>query len=118
MKAALIYGAIIVLSVINYNIVRNSFVYPQEWIDMIILKCGHGKTTLDERTLFTDSAFIKTGLVSAIFGAYFGILYDSHYLGGTQRKANRTSLYKTLMRIFIGSVIVLPFTIPYFVLTT
>lgn len=46
---------------------------------MILLKCGHGATSLNEKKIFTDSAFIKTGLVSAIFGAYFGIIYDSHY---------------------------------------
>ena len=77
MKMILIWASIVCLSVAIYMTVRTYFEYPKEWIDAILLKCGHGHTTIDEKTIFTDSAFIKTGLVSAIFGAYFGVLYDS-----------------------------------------
>eukprot|EP00347_Sterkiella_histriomuscorum_P005707 403355575 len=118
MRAIIIYFLIIIFSVVNYHIVRTYFQYPQEWLDVIIQKCGHGKTTLDEKTIFTDSAFIKTGLVSAIFGAYFGILYDSHYMGGTPSTINNTTMAKGFMRIVIGGIIIIPFVMPYFLINT
>jgi hypothetical protein len=43
-------------------------------------KCG---LMFNEHKMFVVPAFVKMGLVSAPFGAYFGILYDAAYYGGT-----------------------------------
>lgn len=67
--------------------------------------------------MFADSAVIKTGLVSSIFGAYFGILYDSYFLKGTPSTLNHTSLLKGILRMILGAAVLLPFTLPYFLLS-
>ena len=85
------------------------------WLDNIKLKCSHGGE-LDSKSLFTDSAFIKTGLVSSIFGAYFGILYDSSYMNGTKPSINNTSVVKGLFRLLVGLMLLGPLLTPYMIM--
>ncbi len=42
-------------------------------------KCG---LIFNEHKMFVVPAFVKMGVVSAPFGAYFGILYDAAHYGG------------------------------------
>ncbi|CDW73235.1 pap2 superfamily phosphatase [Stylonychia lemnae] len=107
-----IYAGIVIFSTLNYYIVRSNFEYPQEWLDAIILKCNEGKP-LEIKGIFADSAFVKTGLVSIIFGAYLGMLYDSFYMGGTPSTINDTSSLKGILRLLIGGLVIIPFTLPY-----
>ena len=57
-------------------------------------------------------------MVSAIFGAYFGVLYDSYYMGGSASNINNTSILKGVLRILIGIVILAPFILPYSLIGT
>jgi hypothetical protein len=58
------------------------FSYPEEWIRHIIA-CNGGEEGLSPNKMFSNSAFISTGAISSLFGAYFGIMLDSMYLNGT-----------------------------------
>ncbi len=49
------------------------------------VKCG---LIFDEHKMFVVAAFTKMGVISAPFGAYFGILIDAVYFGGTRERIN------------------------------
>lgn len=67
--------------------------------------------------MFVDSAFVKIGLVSSIFGAYFGIIFDSAFLYGTRSNLNDTTVGRGLLRLFLGGILVSPLILPYFLLS-
>jgi hypothetical protein len=50
-------------------------------MDNMLAKCG---LNFNEHKMFVVPAFIKMGVISAPFGAYFGILVDAVYFGGTR----------------------------------
>ena len=66
--------------------------------------------------MFTNAAFISTGGISSIFGAYFGIMIDSMYLNGTPQTINDTPLLKGLARLAITVLTVAPFLLPNFLI--
>ncbi len=68
--------------------------------------------------MFVVPAFVKMGVLSAPFGAYFGILYDSARIGPTPQRINSSSLWLALLRFITISVIVLPVTIPFFYISS
>ena len=78
-----IWLALILLSVINFLVASKFYEYDDHWIMNIINKCG-GEDNLYPNDIMNNSSFIKTGLVSNIFGAYFGIVIDSMYFNGTK----------------------------------
>ena len=84
----------------------------------MLSECGKGKPSLHFQDIFADAAFVKTGLVSAIFGAYFGTLIDSAYLGGTRRDVNDTPLWKSILQIVVGLLLLSPFISCYFLIKT
>jgi len=84
----------------NVQNTSENFDYDPMWIERILEKCEPpGKTYISPNKMFEDSALIKTGLVSAIFGAYFGLLIDSCFLGGTRHNVNHTTLKKGFIRL-------------------
>ena len=84
----------------------------------MLAKCMPGHTDINSNKIFADAALIKTGLVSAIFGAYFGILLDSAFLGGSRESENDTGIVKGFLRITVGFTLLLPFILPYFLLSS
>ena len=92
-RCALVAGglwlAICILSWVNVERTSEGFDYDPMWIERILQKCEPpGKTYISPNKMFEDAAFIKTGLVSAVFGAYFGLLIDSCFMGGTRLTEN------------------------------
>jgi hypothetical protein len=67
--------------------------------------------------MFANRAFIDTAGVSAIFGAYFGIMLDSMYLKGTHQTVNNTSLLKSVLRLLVSVVLISPFALPMFLIS-
>lgn len=118
LKGMLLWVLIVALSFINILYLRETFVYKEEWIDRIIEKCDPDKKELNLTSIFADSAVIKTGLVSTIFGGYFGILYDAAYLGGTRPNINDTPIIQGIARLFIAALILAPLLLPYFLLNS
>ncbi len=84
LKALCIWIAIAFISYANLSYTNHTFDYEDIWIERMIAKCHPEQTNINSNKIFADAAFIKTGLVSAIFGAYFGLLLDSAFLGGTR----------------------------------
>ena len=76
----------------------------------MMTKCG---LVFNEHKMFVVPAFVKMGLVSAPFGAYFGILYDAAYYGGTQFKEN-TPFIVAFKRFVILAFVIAPITLPFF----
>lgn len=68
--------------------------------------------------MFTNNAFISTGGASSLFGAYFGILLDSIYLKGTPSTVNNTSFWKGLLRLLVSLLILIPFFLPYVLISS
>ena len=62
--------------------------------------------------MFTNAAFISTGGISSLFGAYFGIMLDSMYLNGTPQTINDTTLLKGFGRLVVTLLVVAPFLLP------
>jgi len=81
----------------------------------MLAKCG---LTFNEHKMFVVPAFIKMGVISAPFGAYFGILVDAVYFGGTRERVNKGSAWMAMMRFMTISAIVLPITIPFFYISS
>ncbi len=77
-------------------------------------KCG---LVFNEHKMFVVSAFVKMGLVSAPFGAYFGILYDAAYYGGTQITHSIT-LALAFKRFVILGIVIIPITFPFFYISS
>ena len=73
-------------------------------------------TPLAPNSLMLNSAFIKTGLVSNVFGAYFGILADYKWLNGTPSTFNKTRIEKGFLRIVVGFILLIIFILPYYLL--
>ncbi len=84
----------------------------------MIAKCHPDQTNINSNKIFADAAFIKTGLVSAIFGAYFGLLLDSTFLGGTRTSDNDTSIAKGLARLVVGTLMMTPLILPYILISS
>ena len=80
----------------------------------MLVKCN---LTFNEHKMFVVPAFVKMGLVSAPFGAYFGILYDAAYYGGTQLKEPTPLILAAKRFVFLGFVVI-PLTIPFFYISS
>jgi len=78
---------------------------------------GKCKSILEPNTMFSKTAFIKTGSAAGIFGAYIGIQIDAKMLGGTKELDNQTSFLKSILRALSTAMIILPFSLPYFLLS-
>ena len=78
-------------------------------------KCG---LTFNEHKMFVVPAFIKMGVISAPFGAYFGLLVDAVHFGGTRERVNKGSFWLAFLRFLTISAIVLPITIPFFYISS
>lgn len=81
----------------------------------MLTKCG---LAFNEHKMFVVPAFVKMGVISAPFGAYFGILVDAVYFGGTRERINSGSLWLAFLRFITISVLVLPFTLPFFYISS
>lgn len=60
--------------------------------------------------MFEQKSIVDAGNFFVLPGAYFGILIDSYYLGGSSKYVNRTVLWKGLLRLgilIIGALILL-----------
>ena len=84
-------------------------------MDNMLNKCG---LTFKEHKMIVVPAFVKMGVISAPFGAYFGILVDAVYFGGTREKVNRGSLWLAILRFLTISALVLPTTLPFFYISS
>jgi cation transport ATPase len=54
------------------------------------------------------------GLLSAIFGAYFGLCVDSMYFKGTSSNINETKWYKSVLRLLLISLFGAPLFYYYY----
>ena len=81
----------------------------------MLSKCG---LAFNEHKMFVVPAFVKMGVISAPFGAYFGILVDAVYFGGTRERINNGSLWLAFPRFITISVLVLPITLPFFYISS
>jgi hypothetical protein len=81
----------------------------------MLSKCG---LAFNEHKMFVVPAFVKMGVISAPFGAYFGILVDAVYFGGTRERINNGSLWLAFLRFITISVLVLPITLPFFYISS
>ena len=108
--ATVLYLAIVLFSILNFTWASMAFVAPQSWITALQTKC---QAELIPNSIFVNSAFIKTGLVSSIFGAYFGIVIDSLYMCGTKTSFNDTGFCKGILRLIVGCLMAAPFVMPY-----
>ena len=77
----------------------------------MVNKCG---TTLHVNSMFHNSAFIRTGLWSGLFGAYFGINLDAAYYKGTSPNIHRTSLFVSIVRGVVLGLCVAPLYFDYY----
>ena len=118
MKAIALWTIIAFLSYANLCYTYATFEYEDIWIERILAKCHPDQTDINSNKIFADSAFIKTGLVSAIFGAYFGLLLDSAFLGGTRITDNETTITKGFGRLVVGGILVLPLILPYLLISS
>ena len=114
----LIWACITVFQIFNFLVARRDFQLPppQLWLDNMLAKCG---LVFNEHKMFVVSAFVKMGVISAPFGAYFGLLVDAVYFGGTRERINTGgSLFLALLRFLTISVLVLPITLPFFYISS
>lgn len=81
----------------------------------MLSKCG---LAFNEHKMFVVPAFVKMGVISAPFGAYFGILVDAVYFGGTRERINNGSLWLAFLRFITISALVLPITLPFFYISS
>ncbi len=107
---------IILFSVVNFLLATKYFTYPDEWIISMIAKCGP-EQKLHPNNLMINMAFIKSGLISSVFGAYFGILIDSIYFNGTKINHNDTPFWKGILRLLVGGLAATPLLLPYLLLS-
>jgi len=82
----------------------------------MIDKCG-GESSIQQNSIFLNNAFIKSGMTSGIFGAYFGIIIDSIYLGGTKSDINDTPIWKGVLRALVCGAVASPFLLLYFLVS-
>lgn len=80
--ALVVWIVMMTISGLLFYFASINFSYPEEWIRHIIA-CNGGEEGLSPNKMFSNSAFISTGAISSLFGAYFGIMLDSMYLNGT-----------------------------------
>ena len=76
-------------------------------------KCG---LIFNEHKMFVIPAFVKMGVVSAPFGAYFGILYDAAHYGGEVK--NERSAKTTILKIITLALCIGPITMPFFYISS
>ena len=59
------------------------------------------KNCLDQRTqpMFASFNFINAGYSFFAVGAYLGIMVDSKHFGGTHKRINHTSAFKSILRL-------------------
>jgi len=62
---------------------------------------------------FENAAIFRTAFVSAIFGAYFGIIIDSRYLGGSPDNINNTGWKKNILCVLVSCLIGFIFLAPF-----
>ena len=111
--ALTIWIAIIVVSGTIYYLTSHYFTYPEIWIERIIECNGNSEEGLSPNVMFTNVAFISTGGVSSIFGAYFGIMLDSMYLKGTPYRSNETPFLMSVARLLVALLVLSPLLLPY-----
>lgn len=70
--------------------------------------------------VFQDAVFVEFGLMFYIFGCYVGLMFDAKHFKGTSQNVNDTPLKKTLARIVISSLVIIPIYIcpVYFIRAT
>jgi hypothetical protein len=110
------WTALIFVSGLIYILKSKDFSYPDFWIKAIIdCKANKGETdeNLNPNKIFANIAFIDTAGASNIFGAYFGIIIDAMYLGGTSSNINDTRLWKTILRGLVSLGCIAPAMLPY-----
>jgi hypothetical protein len=107
---------VIVFTVANYLSVTFFAEVPDAWLQMMFAKCGGEENVLPNES-FHNTAFMKASMISGLFGAYFGIIIDSLYLGGTGSRINHTSFSKALVRTISSFILAGAFTLPYLTLS-
>ena len=86
--ALVAWTALIFISGLIYILTTRNNHYEPFWIKAI-LDCEKGiEEKLNPNKMFSNIAFIDTAGASNIFGAYFGIIIDAMYLGGTTSMVN------------------------------
>lgn len=55
--------------------------------------------------MWEDKSIVDAGVFFVFPGAYFGILLDSWYLGGSTKYVNQTSIWKSLLRLLIMAIV-------------
>ena len=75
--ATAIWITSIIVAVAIYKASSAITTYNEQWIQAIQTKC---KGSFNLNTILLNNAFIKAGMASAIFGAYFGVIIDSSFL--------------------------------------
>lgn len=102
---------IVVFSVqwIDYLIVEDTFVVPQEWIDNLALQCG----SRDQNNTLQYKSLVYAGLCALAYGAYLGVLVHKHYYGIMWRHMFRTNWKKFLLRYLVMGAMALPFGLPF-----
>lgn len=94
-----------------------SFTIPKSWMDNIITNCNLPKKydpdhhddiyhSLRLNEMFFKKIYIETGSISAIVGAYYGIVIDVIFLGGTPQNINLTRSRCKLLARFVLTFII------------
>ena len=113
--AIFLWMGVIMAEALNFVIHSKDSSYPDDWIHRIITKCDGGESSLNQNSIFINSAFVKSGLVSNIFGAYIGIIFDAIFFGGSPETINKgMPLWKGVLRILVALLIISPFGAMYF----
>ncbi len=103
----LVFYAIYAIAIFNFLFGNTIHPAPAEWSDKINRNCSaFGPASYDDPE--TEN-FIRFNLASTIAGSYLGLIVEQRYMGTRKYKEfNKTSMFSTLLRVLVTSVIGCP----------
>ena len=107
MASTLVFISVLMVITLLYFIALQTFQTPTQWMTQINIKCPVS-ASLSE-LIFEDALYVQAGLLFYLLGAYYGLLIDARYFKGTHRQINKTSIRKSLIRLCLSLVVILPF---------
>eukprot|EP00347_Sterkiella_histriomuscorum_P008639 403344328 len=115
MGASLIMLVLFTVITICYLAAASDFVPETLWLQYISMKCPVSKQLTE--LAFHDASYVEFGLFFYLYGAYLGIVIDSKEYKGSHKFQNQTELKKTLLRLFLSILIIVPlYVLPLFLI--
>ena len=100
------------VSTITYLLICNFFDFTPDQYQRLYDKCGGPESFTNKNDMFQHTAYIKTGNIAELLGAYYGILIDWKFLNGTPHNVNQTDLPRSITRLCITALFAFILEIP------